>query len=50
MSLEKLKLSKRLNATMTELGYLAPKEIQSRCISRILGGQDVIAIAPEGAG
>lgn len=50
MSLEKLKLSKRLTATMTELGYLAPKEIQSRCISRILGGQDVIAIAPEGAG
>ncbi|GAA4176955.1 hypothetical protein GCM10022218_24970 [Sphingobacterium ginsenosidimutans] len=35
---------------MTELGYLAPKEVQSRCISRILGGQDVIAIAPEGAG
>lgn len=50
MSLEKLKLSKRLTATMTELGYLAPKEVQSRCISRILGGQDVIAIAPEGAG
>lgn len=50
MSLEKLKLSKRLTAAMTELGYLAPKEIQSRCISRILGGQDVIAIAPEGAG
>lgn len=50
MSLEKLKLSKRLTATMTELGYLAPKEIQSRCISRILGGQDVIAIAPQGAG
>jgi len=50
VSLEKLKLSKRLTATMTELGYLAPKEIQSRCISRILGGQDVIAIAPEGAG
>ncbi|MCS4224273.1 DEAD/DEAH box helicase [Sphingobacterium sp. BIGb0165] len=50
MSLEKLKLSKRLTATMTELGYLAPKEVQSKCISRILGGQDVIAIAPEGAG
>lgn len=50
MSLEKLKLSKRLTATMTELGYLAPKEVQTRCISRILGGQDVIAIAPEGAG
>jgi len=50
VSLEKLKLSKRLTATMTELGYLAPKEVQSRCISRILGGQDVIAIAPEGAG
>jgi len=50
VSLDKLKLSKRLTATMTELGYLAPKEVQSRCISRILGGQDVIAIAPEGAG
>jgi len=50
VSLEKLKLSKRLTATMTELGYLAPKEVQTRCISRILGGQDVIAIAPEGAG
>jgi len=50
VSLEKLKLSKRLTATMTELGYLTPKEIQRKCISRILGGQDVIAIAPEGAG
>lgn len=50
MSLEKLKLNKRLTAAMTELGYLVPKEIQRRCISRILGGQDVIAIAPEGAG
>ncbi|MET4080489.1 ATP-dependent RNA helicase RhlE [Pedobacter sp. UYP30] len=50
MSLEKLKLSKPLNAAMLELGFLTPKEIQSKTISRILGGQDVVAVAPLGAG
>lgn len=50
MSLEKLKLSKPLVAAMTDAGFLTPKEIQIRTMSRILGGQDVIAIAPEGAG
>src|SRR5690606_21506249 len=33
-----------------ELGFLSAKEIQLRTISRILGGHDIIAIAPEGAG
>lgn len=50
MSLDKLKLSKPLISAMTAAGYLAPKEIQARTMSRILGGQDVIAIGPEGCG
>jgi ATP-dependent RNA helicase RhlE len=35
---------------MTEAGFLGPKEVQVRIMSRILGGQDIIAVAPEGAG
>ncbi|RZK44208.1 MAG: DEAD/DEAH box helicase [Pedobacter sp.] len=50
MSLEQLKLSKPLISAMTAAGYLAPKEIQARCMSRILGGQDIIAVGPEGCG
>lgn len=50
MSLDKLKLSKPLVAAMTDAGFLAPKEIQLKTMSRILGGQDVVAVGPEGAG
>lgn len=50
MSLEQLKLSKPLVSAMTAAGYLTPKEIQAKTMSRILGGQDVIAIGPEGSG
>lgn len=50
MSLEQLKLSKPLISAMTAAGYLSPKEIQARSMSRILGGQDVIAVGPEGCG
>lgn len=50
MSLDKLKLSKFLVTSMTDAGYLTPKEIQAKTMSRILGGQDVIAVGPEGAG
>lgn len=50
MSLDKLKLSKQLVASMTEAGFLSPKEIQSKTMSRILGGQDVVAVGPEGSG
>ncbi len=35
---------------MTAAGYLTPKEIQAKTMSRLLGGQDVIAIGPEGSG
>lgn len=48
--LEKLKLSKPLVKSMTDAGFLGPKDIQIKTMSRILGGQDIIAIAPEGSG
>ena len=47
---EKLKLSKQLVRSVTEAGYITPKEIQSKTLSRIVGGQDIIAVAPEGSG
>ncbi|MEJ5994189.1 DEAD/DEAH box helicase [Pedobacter sp. Du54] len=50
MSLEQLKLSKPLISAMTAAGYLSPKEIQARSMSRILGGQDIIGVGPEGCG
>jgi len=50
VSLDKLKLSKPLVAAMTDAGFLTPKEIQAKTMSRILGGQDVIAVGPEGSG
>lgn len=50
MSLDKLKLSKVLHSSMTELGYTTPTEFQSKSLSRIIGGQSFIGIAPEGSG
>jgi len=50
VSLEQLKLSKPLVSAMSALGCLSPKEVQLRTMSRILGGQDVIATGPEGCG
>lgn len=35
---------------MIDLGFLNPTKVQSKTISRMLGGQDVVAIAPLGAG
>lgn len=35
---------------MTEAGFFGPKEIQLKTMSRILGGQDIIAVGPEGSG
>jgi ATP-dependent RNA helicase RhlE len=48
--LEKIKLSKQLVRSVTEAGYLVPKEMQLRTMSRIIGGQDIIAVGPEGCG
>lgn len=50
MSLEQLKLSKPLVSAMSALGHLSAKEMQLKTMSRILGGQDLIAIGPEGSG
>lgn len=49
-SFEKLKLSKQLQIAVANAGYIQPTELQSKIFSRINGGQDVIAIAPDGAG
>jgi superfamily II DNA/RNA helicase len=48
--LEKAKLNKRLSAILNEIGYTTPKEVQLKTLSRINGGQDVIAVGPEGCG
>ncbi|TDQ78264.1 ATP-dependent RNA helicase RhlE [Sphingobacterium yanglingense] len=50
MSLDKLKLSKRLHRSMNDLGYFTAKEFQLQTLSRIVGGHSLIGIAPEGAG
>jgi len=50
VSLEQLKLSKPLVSAMSALGHLSAKEMQLKTMSRILGGQDLIAIGPEGSG
>ena len=47
---EKLKLNKQLVKAVADAGYTHPKEIQLKSLSRINGGQDVIAIGPEGCG
>jgi len=50
VSLDKLKLSKQLISAMTDAGYISSKEIQAKTMSRIIGGQDIIAVGPEGSG
>lgn len=50
MSLEKLKLSRALHSSMTALGYSTPTDLQLKTLSRIIGGQSFITIAPDGAG
>lgn len=47
---DKLKLNKQLVRSITDAGYLTPKEIQSKSLSRIIGGQDMIGVGPEGCG
>lgn len=49
-TLEKLKLSKQLLTAMTTNGYLSATEIQSILFPRLHGGQDIVAIAPDGSG
>ena len=48
--LDKLKLKKGLVKAANEAGFVAPKEIQQKTLARIAGGQDLIAVGPEGCG
>ncbi|MCO4292408.1 DEAD/DEAH box helicase [Solitalea sp. MAHUQ-68] len=50
MSLDKLKLSKPLASAMIDAGFTVARPIQEKVVSRIIGGQDIIALAPEGSG
>lgn len=50
MSLDNLKLNKQLVSAMADAGFSAPKEVQEKSMSRILGGQDIIGVGPEGIG
>jgi len=47
---DKLKLNKQLVRSLTEQGYLSPKDIQLKTLTRIIGGQDVIGVGLEGCG
>ncbi len=47
---DKIKLNKQLVRSLNELGYTNPKEVQQKTLNRIIGGQDVIVVAPETAG
>jgi ATP-dependent RNA helicase RhlE len=47
---DKSKLNKQLVRSVIEAGYFTPKEIQIKTLTRIVGGQDIIAVAPEGSG
>ncbi|MFD1257030.1 DEAD/DEAH box helicase [Mucilaginibacter terrae] len=47
---DKLKLKKGLVIALNEAGYTVPKEIQQKTLARIAGGQDLVAVGPEGCG
>ena len=47
---DKLKLNKQLVRSVTEAGYYTPKEVQLKTLTRIIGGQDIITVSPEGSG
>ncbi len=47
---EKLKLKKGLIQSLNAAGFTSPKEVQQKTLARISGGQDVIAVGPEGCG
>jgi superfamily II DNA/RNA helicase len=50
MGFDKFKLNKQLLRSINEAGYTNPTELQAKTLSRILGGQDIIAIGYEGSG
>ncbi len=49
-AIEKLKLNKNITAAMLDAGYFNAKKLQNKILPRINGGQNVVAIGPEGCG
>jgi ATP-dependent RNA helicase RhlE len=47
---EKLKLNKQLVRSVNEAGFANPTELQLKTLTRIIGGQDIIAVGHEGSG
>ncbi|MBK8845994.1 MAG: DEAD/DEAH box helicase [Bacteroidetes bacterium] len=45
-----VKLNKQLLNAINDLGFKEPTEIQRRCVPLIMGGQEVVGIAPTGTG
>ncbi|WP_238379363.1 DEAD/DEAH box helicase [Cytophaga hutchinsonii] len=43
-------MNKQLNTAMSDMGFVEPKEVQEKTLSRIIGGQDLVVIGPEGCG
>jgi len=49
-AIENLKLNKNIKAAMLDAGYFNAKKLQAKILPRIHGGQNVVAIGPEGCG
>ncbi|TAF82575.1 MAG: DEAD/DEAH box helicase, partial [Sphingobacteriales bacterium] len=49
-AIEKLKLNKNISKAMLAAGYFNAKKLQTKILPRINGGQNVVAIGPEGCG
>ncbi len=50
MSLDSLKINKQLKLALNAKGIHHPTQVQSQTINRIVGGHDVVAVAPEATG
>ncbi|GAB3925641.1 DEAD/DEAH box helicase [Mucilaginibacter myungsuensis] len=48
--LEKIKLTKQLLRSAAEAGYASPTEMQLKTMSRMIGGNDLVAVGPQGSG
>ena len=49
-SFENFNLNKQLLSAIADAGFEIPTEVQQKCITLILGGQEVIGIAQTGTG
>jgi len=47
---DKIKLNKQLIRSVADAGYESPTTLQQKIMARMIGGQDFVAIAPEGGG